>query len=73
MPIDEFFIDLSIINRAISLGRKDIEISELSWYISFRNIYEFSQYLTLNGISNKVEHNIHPINGNWEEYVIIFT
>lgn len=71
--IDEFLIDLTIVQMAIAVGLKEIEISELSNHITFQNIYEFSQYLTLNNISNKVEHNIHPINGNWEEYIIVFT
>lgn len=73
MPIDMFLTDLIIIRMAIAVGRKEIEISELSSHVTFLNIYEFSQYLTLNNISNKVEHHIDPINGNWEEYVIIFT
>jgi hypothetical protein len=70
---DEFLTDLTIVKMAIAVGLKQIEIMELSSHITFRNVYQFSQYLTLNNISNRVEHNVHPINGNWEEYVIIFT
>ena len=73
MPIDEFLTDLTIVRMAIALGRKQIEISDLSSHITFRNVYEFSQYLTLNNISNEIEHNVDPINGNWEEYIILFT
>ena len=73
MPIDDFSLDFCIVQMAITVGLKEIEMSELSSNISFRNIYEFSQYLALNNIANKVEHITDPCNGNWEEYVIIFT